>query len=73
MDLSTLRKQILSSDKTPSEKAESLLLESKVNDLSKDEWRELIAGIPEDVKKEIAILKSAGTQLDLHAHVSASC
>ncbi|KAL0026224.1 hypothetical protein WJX77_003329 [Trebouxia sp. C0004] len=32
----------------------------KVNDLSKDEWRQLIAGIPEDVKKEIGRLKSAG-------------
>ena len=63
MDLSALRQQILLSNKTASEKAEELLLESMVNDLSKDEWRELIAGIPEDVKKEIGRLKSAGTQL----------
>ena len=67
MDLVALRQQILSSNKTASEKAECLLLESKVNDLSRDEWRELIAGIPEDVKKEIGKLKSAGTYLHLHS------
>ena len=66
MDLAALRQQILSSSKTANEKAEDLLLESKVNELSKDEWRELIAGIPADVKKEIGRLKSAGTQLHLH-------
>jgi hypothetical protein len=31
--------------------------------MSKAEWRELIAGIPEDVEREIGRLKSAGTQL----------
>ena len=66
MDLSALRQQILFSDKTANEKAEDLLLGTKVNDLSKDEWQELIAGIPEDVKKEIGRLKSTGTQLHLH-------
>lgn len=66
MDLSSLRQQILSSSKTASEKAEDLLLESKVNDLSKDEWRELIAGIPADVKKQIGMLKPAGTHFHLH-------
>lgn len=60
MDFSALRQQILSSSKTASEKAECLLLECTVNDLSKDEWRQLIAGIPENVKKEIGKLKSAG-------------
>lgn len=49
MDLQTLLQQVLSRNKTASEKPEDLLLESKVNDLTKDEWRELIAGIPEDV------------------------
>ena len=63
MDLAALRQQILSSNKTANEKAADLLLESELNDLSKDEWRELIAGIPADVKKEISMLKSAGTQL----------
>ena len=66
MDLATLRQQILSSSKAADAKAEDFLLERKVNDLSKDEWRELIAGFPEDVKKEIGRLKSAGTQLHLH-------
>ena len=56
MDFSALREQILLSNKTASEKAEEPLLESKVNDLSRDEWRELIVGIPEDVKKEISFL-----------------
>ena len=65
MDLAALRQQILSSNKTANEKAADLLLESNVNDLSKDEWRELIAGIPADVKREIGRLKSAGTQLHL--------
>ena len=59
MVLSDLRQQILSSNKTATEKAELFLLKSKVNDLSKDEWRELMAGIPEDVEKGIGILKSA--------------
>ena len=60
-----LRQQILSSNKTASEKAEDLLPEREVNEMSKDEWRELIPGIPEDVKREIGRLKSAGTQLHL--------
>ncbi|KAL3137959.1 hypothetical protein ABBQ38_005206 [Trebouxia sp. C0009 RCD-2024] len=62
MDLSALRLEILLSNKTASEKAEAFLLKSKVNDSSKDEWRNFIAGIPEDVKKEIGMLKSAGQQ-----------
>ena len=63
MDLSALRQQILSSSKTASEKAEVFLLKRQVNDLSKDEWRELIAGIPEDVERGIGMLKSAGIHL----------
>ncbi len=65
MEPAKLRQQILSSNKTVSEKAEDLLLEKVVNEMSKDEWRELIAGIPEDVKREIGRLKSAGTKLHL--------
>ncbi|KAL0037633.1 hypothetical protein WJX77_005578 [Trebouxia sp. C0004] len=61
MEPAKLRQQILSSNKTANEKAEDLLLEKEVNEMSKDEWRELIAGIPEDVKREIGRLKSAGT------------
>ena len=63
MDLPGLRQQILLSNKTANEKAELFLLKSKVNDLSKEEWRELIAGIPEDVERGIGMLKSAGTRL----------
>lgn len=66
IDLSALRQQILSSNKTASEKADTFLLERSVNDLSKDQWQTLIAEIPEDVKKEIGMSKSAGTQLDRH-------
>ena len=66
MDLSALRQQLLTSTKTASEKAEVFLLKSQVHNLSKDEWRELIASIPEDVEKEIGRLQSAGTQLHLH-------
>ena len=66
MDLSALRQQILSSNKSASEKADLFLLKSKVNDLSKDEWQKLIAGIPDDVEKGIGVLKSAGTQLYWH-------
>lgn len=60
MDLVALRHHILFSNKTASEKAKGFLLKSKVNDLSKDEWRELVAGIPEEVEEEIGKLKSAG-------------
>ena len=69
MDLSALQQQILSSNKTASEKAKGFLLKSKVNDLSKDEWRQLIAGIPEEVEEEIGILKSAGTYLHLQEEI----
>ena len=46
-----LQQQILSNKKTASEKAEDVLLEREVNEMSKDEWRDLTAGIPEDVKR----------------------
>ncbi|DBA97112.1 TPA: hypothetical protein ACH3X1_014883 [Trebouxia sp. C0004] len=59
MEPAKLRQQILSSNKTASEKAEDLLLKREVNEMSKVEWRELIAGIPEDVEREIGRLKSA--------------
>ena len=61
MDLSGVRQQILSSNKTASAKAELFLLERKVDELSLNEWRELIAVIPEDVEKEIGRLMSEGT------------
>lgn len=73
MDLDDLRQQILLSNKTASEKAECLLLESTVYDLSKDEWRQLITGIPADVKKEVGKLKSAGTYLHLRTSSPQNC
>lgn len=60
MNLSALRQQILSSNKTASEKADIFVRKRKVNNLSNDEWRELIAGIPEDVETRIDVLKSEG-------------
>ena len=65
-----LRQQLLLGNKTASEKAKSFLFKSKVFDLSKDEWRELIAEIPEEVEEEIGILKSAGTYLHWHAQLN---
>ncbi|KAL0024733.1 hypothetical protein WJX77_011949 [Trebouxia sp. C0004] len=46
-----LLQQILCSNKVASEKAEDLLLEREVNEMGKDEWRGLLAGIHEDVKR----------------------
>ena len=66
MDLSALQHEILRSNKSASEKAEMCMRKNQANDLSKDEWRQLIAGIPEGVEKAIGILMSAGTQLHLH-------
>ena len=65
MQPANLQQQILSSNKTASEKAEDLLLARGVHEMSKDTRRELIAGIPEGVKREIGRLKSADTQLHL--------
>ncbi|KAL0035603.1 hypothetical protein WJX79_001993 [Trebouxia sp. C0005] len=59
MDLSALRREILLSNKSATEKTEIFLLKSKVNDMSKDEWRKFITGIPEDVEKGIGALMSA--------------
>ena len=55
MALSALRHHILSSNETASEKADTVVLKSKVNDLSKDEWQKRIAGIAEDVDKRIGV------------------
>ena len=56
MELSVIRQQVLSSNKSAREKAEALLIERQVNEMSKDEWRQLIAGVSADLKKEIAKL-----------------
>ncbi|DBA80526.1 TPA: hypothetical protein ACH3X1_007791 [Trebouxia sp. C0004] len=60
MDLVALRHEILRSNTSAGEKAETFLRKSQVNGLSKDEWRQLIAGIPEDVEKGIGVLMSVG-------------
>ncbi|DBB05433.1 TPA: hypothetical protein ACH3X1_012397 [Trebouxia sp. C0004] len=59
MDFSTMRQEILLSNRTAKEKAEAFLLKWRVNDLTTVEWRNLIAGIPEDVEKAIDMLKPA--------------
>ncbi|DBB00071.1 TPA: hypothetical protein ACH3X1_013927 [Trebouxia sp. C0004] len=61
MDLSALRQQILLSNKTASEKAETFLLKSQVNDLSK----EVYSWDPEVVEKGIgmAVLQEASLML----------
>ena len=66
MDLASIRQHILTSNQTAGEKAKAFLRKNKVHELSKDVWRELIAGIPDEVEEEICILKSAGTHLRLH-------
>ncbi len=66
MNLSALRQQILLGNKTASEKAEDLLLEKALNVMTLDEWRTLVASVPEDVKRETVRLMPAGTQLHLH-------
>ena len=60
MDLADIRQQVLSNKTSARQKAEELLLERAIYDLTRKEWRELLAGIPADVKKQISILKSAG-------------
>ncbi|KAL3130717.1 hypothetical protein ABBQ38_000066 [Trebouxia sp. C0009 RCD-2024] len=61
MELSALRDEILRSNTSASEKAEMFMLKSQVNAFSKDEWRQLIAGLPKDVLKGIGVLMSAGS------------
>ena len=60
MDLADILQQIfLSSNTSARKKAEELLLQKAIYDLDRKEWRELLAGIPADVKRQIGILKSA--------------
>ena len=65
MDLADIRQQVLSSNTSARKKAEALLLERVVYELNRKEWRELLAGIPSDVKRQIGILMSAGKQRPL--------
>ena len=62
MKLADIWQQVLSSNTSAIDQAEALLLEGAAYDLDRDEWRELIAGVPPDVRKEIGVLKTAGTQ-----------
>ncbi|KAL3145928.1 hypothetical protein ABBQ38_015291 [Trebouxia sp. C0009 RCD-2024] len=65
MDLAGIRQQVLSSNTSAQEKAEALLLERVVYELNSKEWRELLAGIPADVRRQIGLLKSADTVIDM--------
>lgn len=60
MDLAVIQQHILSSNTSVREKAEALLLRRTVYELDVKEWRELIAGVPADVKRQIGMLKLAG-------------
>ena len=58
----TFRQHFRSSNKTAKGKAEIVLLKSKVNDLSKDEWQKLIAGAAAAVlppKHAVLLLQSS--------------
>ena len=60
MDLADIRQQVLSSNTSARKRAEEVLLARATYDLNINEWREFLAGIPADVKRQIGILKSAG-------------
>lgn len=53
MELADIRQQVLFNNTSAREKAEELLLQRAIYDLDSKEWRELLAGIPADVKKQI--------------------
>lgn len=72
MDLTVIQQQVVFSSASVRGKAEALLLERSVYELSREEWRELIAGVPADVKRQIGMLKSAGTQGHLFVSLSSS-
>lgn len=59
MDVLALRHEILHSNNSASKKAEMFLLHCKLNKLSLEEWRQLVAEIPDDVEKAIVALMSA--------------
>ena len=59
-DLADIRQLVHSSDTSARKKAEALLLERAAYDLKIQVWRGLVAGVPEDVRRQIGVLKSAG-------------
>ncbi|KAL0018631.1 hypothetical protein WJX79_010803 [Trebouxia sp. C0005] len=65
MDLTVIQQQVVFSSASVRGKAEALLLERLVYELSREEWRELIAGVPADIKRQIGMLKSAATIIDM--------
>ena len=72
MDLADIWQEVPSSNTSAREKAQELLLQRAAFDLNKQEWRELLAGTPLDVRREIGILMSAGTRLQLHIYICAA-
>ena len=71
-DIPALQREALLNHESATEKAAALLLESEVNKMDKGEWRQLIAGVPQDVKRAIVAIMSAGTlsSLQLHACIT---
>ena len=55
MDLANIRQQVLSSNTFAQKRAEELLLARATYDLNIKEWRELLAGVPADIKRQIGI------------------
>ena len=58
-DIPALQREALLNHESATEKAAALLLESEVNKMDKGEWRQLIAGVPQDVKRAIVAIMSA--------------
>lgn len=68
MDLADIRQQVLSSNIPARENAEELLLQKAIYDLNRKEWRELLAGIPADVKRQIGILNQQVDEASCSCH-----
>lgn len=59
MDFPALRRETLSSNTSAREKAQMFVHICELFHLSKDEWRQLIAGVPVDVGQELIVLTRA--------------
>lgn len=59
MDISALRHETLSSNESAKGKAQMFVYTCQLFHLSKDEWRQLIAGVPVDVGQELIMLTRA--------------
>ena len=62
MRLADIWQQVRSRHTSAREQAAALLLEQAAYELHIDEWRELIAGVPPEVRREIGIFKTAGEE-----------